>query len=384
MRVSWDLRGADASLFTINNSGVLSFVNPPDFEDTKDIGGTDTATPDATADDNIYSIYVRAIAARATGDTGPAQAFNFIVNVTVTNVDEAGAITLTRLQPEANNISNTDADYVAATRAITASLTDPDEGVTGLDWTWEVSEVLERSLDIDNDDHWGNPAAGAANAAEFTPAVDDVGKFLRVTAEYTDTAITDANDDNDDDGDKVLLKTIYKVQAVDGGFGNGSPDFRDEKVERTVAENIAVGANVGTPVTASVLQPSATDRLTYGLRAFAIGDIGNTGLEDPAGDVPAEDLAAFAINQATGQITVAEGLNFESRGPEANRDGKYVVVVEVVDPSGLSDDFIVVVITAEDRNDNPVLEGRPELTIVENATAFDDEDPNLRQTTTQP
>ena len=56
---------------------------------------------------------------------------------------------------------------------------------------------------------------------------------------------------------------------------------------------------------------------------------------------------------------MAQELDFESRV-----DGKYVVVVTVTDPSGLGDS-IVVVITAEDRNEDPVLRGRPELTIEE-------------------
>ena len=45
-------------------------------------------------------------------------------------------------------------------------------------------------------------------------------------------------------------------------------------------------------------------------------------------------------------------------------DGKYVVVVEADDPSDLSAS-VVVVITARNVNDNPVLSGRPELTIAE-------------------
>ena len=44
--ISWDLRGADASFFTING-GVLQFVNSPDFEDPKDRLGANTATPEA-------------------------------------------------------------------------------------------------------------------------------------------------------------------------------------------------------------------------------------------------------------------------------------------------------------------------------------------------
>ena len=55
-----------------------------------------------------------------------------------------------------------------------------------------------------------------------------------------------------------------------------------------------------------------------------------------------------------------------------SHDGKYVVVVEVRDPSAVEEanptigyDFVVVVITATDVNDDPVLSGRAELTIDE-------------------
>ena len=78
----------------------------------------------------------------------------------------------------------------------------------------------------------------------------------------------------------------------------------------------------------------------------------------------AADVAAFDIDKATGQITVAQKLDFESRGAEGDRDGKYVVVATVTDPGNLRDS-IVVVITAEDINEDPVLSGRPELTIDE-------------------
>ena len=62
--ISWDLRGADASFFTING-GVLQFVNSPDFEDPKDRSGDNTATPDAVGtpdelSDNTYSVVIRA------------------------------------------------------------------------------------------------------------------------------------------------------------------------------------------------------------------------------------------------------------------------------------------------------------------------------------
>ena len=59
---------------------------------------------------------------------------------------------------------------------------------------------------------------------------------------------------------------------------------------------------------------------------------------------------------------MAQELDFESRGDPD--DGIYIVVATVTDPSDLGDS-IVVVITAEDINEDPVLSGRPELTINE-------------------
>ena len=158
------------------------------------------------------------------------------------------------------------------------------------------------------------------------------------------------------------MMSANPVQAVGLGAKNQSPDFVGDKVERSVAETAEVGDDVPGPVVATVRAPSSTDILTYGLRTFVTGDEGGTGLT-ARGQTEAEaDLAAFNIDKATGQITVAQELDFESRGTPD--DGIYVVVATVTDPSNLGD-FIVVVITAEDINEDPVLSGRPELTINE-------------------
>ena len=367
--ISWDLRGADAALFTIAG-GVLEFMAAPDYENPKDVDGDNTATPDAEIDNNVYDIVIRAIASRAPGDTGPAETVDTTVAVTVTDVDEKGEMVISWLQPEVGI-------------AITASLTDPDGpgpvnevdspedvpdtttiAVTDATWTWEVSEIVQVSLDPDNDDHWGDAPGNGDNTATYEPdgaALDDddplnridEGKYLRVTASYTD---------RHGDTKTARAMSANPVQARGLGEKNQSPDFDGDKVERSVAETAEVGDDVPGPVVATVVAPSSTDILTYGLRAFASDDVGSTGVAEPA-DADA-DVAAFDIDKATGQITVAEKLDFESRGAEGDRDGKYVVVATVTDPSNL-DDSIVVVITAEDRNEDPVLSGRPELTINE-------------------
>ena len=353
--ITWDLRGADASFFTIDDDGVLKFRNSPDYEDPKDKAGANTATPAAMGispdgtgmSDNVYNIVIRAITSRGSGDTGPAETVDITVAVTVTNVDEDGEVVISWLQPEAGT-------------AITASLTDPD-GDVAPEWQWEVSEAAANVLDIDNNNHWGT-APGEANLNSYIPAASDAAKYLRVTATVVDDEKT------------PRAMSAYPVQAEGGGRLNGSPDFMGEKVDRSVAETAEVRDKVGLPVTAS-LRPGddSKDRLTYSLLAVTATDVADiTGVDLPSGTdtAPADDLAAFNIDKATGQITLAAKLDFESRGTPD--DGKYVVVVEVRDPSADTDvvptigyDFIVVVITATDVNEDPVLSGRPELTIEE-------------------
>ena len=367
--ISWDLRGADASFFTIDG-GVLQFVNPPDYEDPKDRSGTNTATPEAQGiapdgtgtSDNRYNIVIRAIASRASGDTGPAETVDTPVTVTVTDVDEDGEVVISWLQPEVED--DEDGTNTATETEITATLTDPDgpsgatppvtnTAITDADatWVWTVSEVVQGSLDVDNNDHWGPAPGGGAESPEYTPVTSDATKYLRVTASYTD---------RNGAGKTERMMSAYPVQAAGLGATNQSPDFDGDKLDRSVAETAEVGDDVDDPVVATVVARSDTDILTYSLRTFVSADEGDTGLT--AGTEAEADLAAFKIDKATGQITVAQELDFESRGDPA--DGKYVVVATVTDPSGL-DDSIVVVITAEDRNEDPVLRGRPELTIDE-------------------
>ena len=358
--ISWDLRGVDAALFTIAG-GMLKFKEAPDYENPKDReraaldmnGDDDTNDPgeEAFTTDNMYTVVIRAIASRASGDTGPAETVDTTVTVTVTDVDEDGEVVISWLQPEVHDETNDDTNTV-----IMASLTDPDGGVLSPAWAWEVSEIRQVNLDIDNPDHWGDAPGTGAVSENYTPVDSDVDKYLRVTASYTDgTGETRT----------AHAMSAYPVQARGLGAKNESPDFVGAKVELSVAETAEVGDDVPGAVVATVDTRSDTDILTYRLEAVAQSDLdGITGVTLPSGDGtgPDDDLAAFDINKATGQITVAQKLDFESRGTPD--DGKYVVVATVTDPSGLNDS-IVVVITAEDMNEDPVLSGRPELTIDE-------------------
>ena len=106
--------------------------------------------------------------------------------------DDDGSVTLSPTGPS-------DGDRV------TATLTDPDGGVTGVTWTWASSpNGLSGWRDILN-----------ATSATYTPATTDVGRYLRATASYTDAvgpgksaeAVTSAAITADDDGSVTLSPT---------------------------------------------------------------------------------------------------------------------------------------------------------------------------------
>ena len=61
--------------------------------------------------------------------------------------------------------------------ALTATLTDPDGGVTGTTWQWSRSDTMDGTY------------ANIANAtsASYTPVDDDVDKYLKAMASYRDT-----------------------------------------------------------------------------------------------------------------------------------------------------------------------------------------------------
>ena len=87
------------------------------------------------------------------------------VDITVTNVEEAGTVTLSRLQPQVG-------------QGISATLTDPDT-ITDNDsitWQWyRGSSLIVNAID------------GATTLTSmYTPAAGDVGSVLRATVMYDD------------------------------------------------------------------------------------------------------------------------------------------------------------------------------------------------------
>ena len=104
----WRLTGADASDFSINSSGVLTFRSSPNYESPADANR-----------DNTYEVSV-------TGSSGNIQD-TLLVTVDVANVDEEGSVTLS---PTRGSVGG----------QITATLNDADGSETNVAWAWERSE----------------------------------------------------------------------------------------------------------------------------------------------------------------------------------------------------------------------------------------------------
>ena len=163
--------------------------------------------------------------------------------------------------------------------------------------------------------------------------------MLRVKADYTDG--------------EGAMKTAYKLSynAVrPQPSANNAPTFPPSaSYTRSIAEDAAVDAPVGTPVTASDVNSGDAGKLTYSLTATDTS----------------ENL--FKIDKMTGQIRVAMPLDHETEGLV---DGAYTVEVMVIDPSNndesgppfqaLTEVTREVTITAADVNEKPKVVLSPE------------------------
>ena len=137
------LGGADAGFF-----GIVAA--------TGQIQVGDGTILDYEAEKNTYGVEVAAT------DSSGATA-RITVTVIVTNVDEAGTVTLPPEEPVVDT-------------ALTATLSDPDGDITGTTWQW--ARTMDMAAGWDD-------IPGATDAA-YTPVATDDGYYLRATASYAD------------------------------------------------------------------------------------------------------------------------------------------------------------------------------------------------------
>ncbi len=158
------------------------------------------------------------------------------VTIDVTNVDEAGAITLDSAHPQVNT-------------EIGATLTDPD----GVDFSNgnQVSWVVERSSDASD---WSQVSQTNTSSASYgyTPVTADTDMYLRFTATYRDGYDTV-------NAKSVEFETANKVLSEPPT--NRPPTFdEDAPGSLSIIEDTAPGTNIGLPIPAT---DPESDTLTF-------------------------------------------------------------------------------------------------------------------------
>ena len=227
--VTLSLTGTDSDDFTFASNGVLAFKESPDYEEQRS-----------------YRVTVRAEAGSHT--------VNKTVTVNIQNVEEAGAVTLSAVQPQEGII-------------LTATL-DDDDGPTGITWQWYRTSSRGSN---------GNPITNA-DSESYTPGAADVGSYLRAVASYDDGY-----------GDDKNAAAVSSNRVQEAPPAPAPPVFpADGDYDRTIRENLRAGRNVGAPVTAT---DGNNDRLTYSIAASD----------------------EFEIVESTGQLRTKAELDYEGR-----------------------------------------------------------------------
>ena len=218
------------------------------------------------------------------------------MEIEVTNVDEAGTVTLSTLQPQVGV-------------ALTATLTDSDGVIGTPTWMW-----FRGSSVIVNE-----------NTATYEPKGGDAGAFLKAKATYRDGE--DAVNDKNAEG-----RSKHQIRGVPTG-GNTIPAFPDQNPSTTdietaqtrmVAENTPSGRNIG----AAVVATDPGDVLTY---SYSIDNTADN---------------TFDIDRATGQLKTQAPLDADVETPS------YTLTVTATDPFGAAVTSVVT-ITVTDVDEDP-------------------------------
>ena len=252
----------DEADFTINSSGELRFQALTDYEDPRD---DDT--------NNVYNVTVQVRDSKVNtvgstngdADTDVDDSINVVV--TITNIDEAGTVTLP--------------GTITAGQAVTATLTDHD-GTTSNVIVAVVAGGNGRLRKL------RRPISGATSNP-YTPVAEDVGKYLKAAASYTDPHGSG--------------KSATSAASSQVAVGNRHPYFASMTATREVPENSGMGLYIGDPVSAT---DDDGDSLEYTLSG--------------------PDASSFNILGGSGQIFVKSGVtyNYEDKS-------SYTVIVSVSD-----------------------------------------------------
>ncbi len=164
------------------------------------VAGSGQLQTKSPLDHETKSSYTLVVTARDPSDA----AASITVTINVNDVDEPGTVSLSSSQPRVGT-------------SLTATLSDPDSGVTNQEWQWANSNAAAGPF---------SDIAGATSAS-YTPVAGDLGKFLRATVTY------------DDNGSSSTVSRI-----ADNAVRHSVPSVRYSSSSYSVTEGSAVTITV--------------------------------------------------------------------------------------------------------------------------------------------
>ena len=342
--VAYTLEGDDKDSFAINGTnGELTTLQ-----------AAPGATPPTEGlkanfeDKSSYSITIVASGADA-GDADRGTKYTRMdVTVEVVDREDTGKVELSARQSQVNI-------------AVVATHSDEDGGVTDRKWQWyrgdeelpnlatllSDGDLLATTVCTDDDPDTDDDDRTSADtlcridgetAALYTPDSNDVGRMLHVVADYKDDFGSGTREQaGTSSGAAVQASNPANTAPKFPDQDLGTPGDQSDVAMRSVAENEDKGTKVGEPIPAGDVDRGVPEG-NMELLTYTIDDTDN-----------------FSVDQASGQISTAVKLDFETRS-------MYTVMLTATDPSG-APDRITVMISVTDEDDP--------ATITEVATGYD-------------
>ena len=287
--IAWSVSGTDSDDFEISETGVLTFLNTPDFENP--------------ADANRYNDYLVTVEARDDGFNTAA------LDVTVTVTNECTSAAEPPCAPGGLRVSPKSGASLRATWSTPG--TPAGTSITSYDLHYRES---------DSGGSWiPQSVAGTDRAHTIENLIKDTAYEVRVRAMNDSGEYGEWSQPGTGTPGSVPPPSPV-TSGGGGGFGPApvAPKFADGfRTTRTVAQNARPGSAVGDPVGANHQDDL---EISYSLSGT--------------------DTALFTVDEETGQVRVKDGVD-----PELGRT--YTVNLTATDSAGFGAIIIVIVEVAE-------------------------------------
>ena len=288
------------------------------------------------------------------------------VTIKVTNVEEGGSVMLSHTHPEVET-------------ALMATLSDPDDGETGVKWQWHRLEDTTSDIGALTDDN----VISGKTSARYVPVAADGTKFLAVKATYTDKV----RNVNDDDVPTNNPEMIFRVSAnaVRTKFSsNAKPYFENDgtatvpptKVTaytRYIRENREIGTGVSLSMADALTSPDTDTGVTVTGADVKATDTDGTGATPVDDDSLQYELSGaskdyFELDSA-GLETSTQTVTIQTKKMLDHEDkDRHTVTVKATDPSGGSV-TVRVTINVVNEPEAPKVTGPKRIEYMENGTA---------------